>query len=62
MKIVIDEDTCEGCESCVEMCPDALEMGEDGKAHVKDGADPCGDCDCDELVGICPVEAISTEG
>ncbi|MEJ2183333.1 MAG: ferredoxin [Nitrospirota bacterium] len=59
MKLVIDLDTCEGCESCVEMCPDAIEMGDDGKAHVI--GDACSACDCDELVGICPVEAISTE-
>lgn len=61
MKIVIDPDACEGCESCVEMCPDALEMGDDGKAHVKDDK-VCSVCDCDELVGICPSEAISIEG
>jgi ferredoxin len=60
MKLVIDIDACEGCESCVEMCPDALEMRDDGKAYVKDD-NICSACDCEELVGICPVEAITTE-
>ena len=59
MRMVIDEDLCEGCESCVEICPDALEMGDDGKAHVT--ADNCDSCDCEEAVGICPVEAITLE-
>lgn len=58
MKLVIDEELCEGCESCVEVCPDAIEMqGE--KAVVT--SDDCSDCDCEEAVGICPVEAISIE-
>ena len=58
MKLVIDFDACEGCESCAEMCPDAIEM-QNEKAVVT--GDACSVCDCDELVGICPVEAISTE-
>jgi ferredoxin len=27
-KIVIDEDLCEGCETCVSICPDVFELGE----------------------------------
>lgn len=34
-KPVIDWDLCEGCESCVAICPEVFEMGDDGKAHVK---------------------------
>jgi ferredoxin len=34
-KIIIDEDLCEGCETCVELCPDVFELGENGKARVK---------------------------
>lgn len=58
-KLIIDQELCEGCESCVELCPDSIEMGPDDKAHVT--KDDCEDCDCEEVVGICPVEAISIE-
>lgn len=59
MKLVIDVDKCEGCESCVQVCPDYIQMGDDGKAHVI--GEDCGGCDCEEAAGICPVEAITIE-
>jgi ferredoxin len=59
MKMVIDYDLCEGCGSCVEVCPDAIEMRDDEKAYVI--AEDCSSCDCDEAVGICPTEAITLE-
>ena len=58
MKMTIDTELCEGCESCVEICPDAIEMQDDGKAHV---TGDCSSCDCEEAAGICPVEAIIVE-
>jgi ferredoxin len=59
MRMVIDSELCEGCESCVELCPDAIEMMADGKAYVT--KDDCSNCDCEEAAGICPVEAITLE-
>ncbi len=59
-KPVIDWDLCEGCESCVAICPEVFEMGDDGKAFVKN-PDACGTCDCQEAIDTCPVEAISWE-
>ncbi|RMG73019.1 MAG: ferredoxin [Nitrospirae bacterium] len=59
-KPVIDWDLCEGCESCVAICPEVFEMGDDGKAFVKN-ADACDSCDCQEAIDTCPVEAISWE-
>ncbi len=58
MAIVIDDDACMGCESCVEICPDVFEMNADGdKATViNDSADD--DC-VDEAIDACPAEAIS---
>ena len=60
MAIVIDDDACVGCESCVETCPDVFEMNADGdKAVVKD---PDSTLDCvEESIDLCPGEAISKE-
>ncbi len=54
---VIDEDLCEGCESCVELCPETFEMQGDKAIVIGD----CSACDCEEAAGVCPVEAISIE-
>lgn len=53
-KLVIDKDTCTGCESCISSCPfDALHM-EGGKAVVDEKCTFCGAC-----VDVCPVNAIT---
>lgn len=58
MAIVIDEDACMGCESCVEMCPDVFEMNADGDKAVV--INPDSDADCvEESIDACPAEAIS---
>jgi len=59
MKITIDYDACEGCGSCVEVCPEVFELRDDDKAYVI--SEDCGSCDCEEAAGICPVEAITIE-
>lgn len=35
-KPVIDVDACMACGACVGICPEVFEMGDDGKAHVKE--------------------------
>ena len=57
-KPVIDWDECIGCGSCVELCPEVIELRDDAKAYVI-GEEKCNTCDCDEAVDICPVEAIT---
>jgi electron transfer flavoprotein alpha subunit len=53
-KLIIDKDTCTGCESCIPSCPfDALSMQE-GKAVVDEKCTFCGAC-----VEVCPVNAIT---
>ena len=58
MKIpVVDYETCIGCGSCPEICPEVFELRDD-KAWVI-GGEKCGTCDCQEAIDICPVQAIS---
>ncbi|MDI6886183.1 MAG: ferredoxin [archaeon] len=59
-KPVVDPDLCTGCESCVDICPEVFEMGDDGLSWVKN-PNACNNCDCQEAIDNCPVEAISWE-
>jgi ferredoxin len=59
-KPVVDEATCEGCGSCVEVCPEVFEVREDEKAHVI-GPDKCNTCNCQEAADLCPTQAITFE-
>jgi ferredoxin len=60
MAIVIDEEECVGCETCVELCPEVFKMNEDTeKAEV---IDPESNLDCvEEAIDSCPNEAITRE-
>jgi ferredoxin len=60
-RLIIDKDLCEGCETCVSLCPEVFALGDDGKAYIKN-PDACNTCDCQEAIDSCPVGAISWEG
>lgn len=60
MAVVIDEDACIGCETCVELCPDVFEMDSDGEKAVVKNPDSTDEC-VDEAIDTCPSEAISKE-
>ena len=57
VKLTVDANKCIGCGACVAVCPDAFEMGSDGKSHVKN-VKACAKCDCKGAASGCPVEAI----
>lgn len=59
-KLVVDQELCIGCGSCVEICPEVFELNEEEKSYVKN-QEACDTCDCEEAINTCPVEAISWE-
>jgi len=69
-KIIQQRDKCIGCGTCVAVCPAFWQMGDDGKASLKDAKDvgsgkfelECEDpgC-CKEAISSCPVQIISIE-
>ena len=57
MPAVIDNNTCTGCEQCVNSCPvEAISMSDDVAVVDPNECVDCGDC-----VDVCPVEAITLE-
>jgi len=58
MAIVINEEDCMGCETCVQLCPDVFEMNEAGDKAIVINADADADC-VDEAVDSCPGSAIA---
>lgn len=60
-KLVIDNDKCISCGTCVALCPKTFEMEDNMKAHVKN---PLGDSEDDiqNAINSCPTQAISWEG
>ena len=61
MKVTVDEETCIGCEACVDTCPEVFEMVDD-KARVKVEEVPKDLIQsCKEAAENCPVEAIQLE-
>jgi ferredoxin len=61
MKVSIDDDSCVGCGTCVEICPEIFEMDDDlaeVKAHeVPENLQES----CREAADACPVEAVIIE-
>lgn len=67
MKIIQEKDKCIGCGSCVAICSNHWEMGEDGRASLKGGIDNAqgnaeleiDDAGCSkEAADACPVQCI----
>ncbi|MEI7834567.1 MAG: ferredoxin [bacterium] len=61
MEAIVDQDTCIGCELCVDTCPEVFEM-ENEKAVVRICPVPAAaEGTCQQAVDECPVTAISIE-
>ncbi|MBX6423189.1 ferredoxin [Thermosulfurimonas sp. F29] len=59
-RLVVNQEECIGCGSCVEICPEVFELDENEKSYVKN-QEACNTCDCEEAIDTCPVGAISWE-
>jgi ferredoxin len=57
-KVKVNEEMCIGCGTCESLCSTVFKI-EDGKSKVI--SEECGDCDCQSVIDICPVSAISME-
>ncbi|MFA7244134.1 MAG: ferredoxin [Patescibacteria group bacterium] len=58
-KIVVDDDTCIGCGTCISLAPECFELNEQGKSVPKKG---CSDFEkAKEAADHCPVDAIEIE-
>ncbi|MFP4237332.1 MAG: ferredoxin [Desulfonatronovibrio sp.] len=60
-KVVIDQEECIGCETCVEICPEVFAFDEEAeKAKViKETGGP--ESEIQEAIDTCPVECIHWE-
>lgn len=62
MKVIVDKSLCIGCGTCVSICGDVFEFGDDGKSQVKTDADVAANAEkVKEAESSCPVAAISVE-
>ena len=61
MKAVVDQDTCTGCELCVETCPEVFEMQNDTAGVKADVVPAEAEETCRQAAEECPVEAITIE-
>jgi ferredoxin len=57
-KVSVNQDLCIGCGTCESLCPNVFKL-ENGKSQVI--SQDCGNCNCKEVAGSCPVSAIIVE-
>ncbi|MCF8109578.1 MAG: ferredoxin [Desulfohalobiaceae bacterium] len=58
-KVVIDEEECTGCETCVELCPEVFGLDEESEVAYVIDADAASEEEIQEAIDSCPVECIS---
>lgn len=60
-KIKVNQDVCISCGACCGEYPEHLEMSDEGVAQAIEGKNTVSEEEAEEIVGICPVGAISSE-
>jgi len=62
MKVHVDAETCVGCGTCVDVCPEIFEMPDDVAVAKTEDVPASSQNTCSEAADACPVEAIIVEG
>jgi len=60
-KVVLDQEECIGCESCVEICPEVFAFDADTEKAYVIKAEGGPEDDIQEAMDSCPVECITWE-
>lgn len=58
MKVKVDKETCVGCGTCIDICPEIFEMDNDVALTKMDDVSEGLQESCREAAESCPVEAI----
>ena len=63
MKVHVDPNLCNGCGPCVDTCPEAFELNEEGTAAVAKMDDLPEELEesCRKAARVCPTDAIIIE-
>ena len=60
-KVCVDQEKCIACGSCYTTYPEVFEEGADGKSKVKDNNFAAHGYKKEEIIEVCPSDAISVE-
>lgn len=61
MKVIVDQDTCTGCELCASMCPDVYQMDGPTAKVIADPVPSDLESEAAEAADSCPVDAITVQ-
>ncbi len=60
-RVVLNEECCVGCGSCMEICPEVFQMSEDGEKALVIAPDKWDRERVQDAIDTCPNECISIE-